>query len=51
MENKDKDMPLSNKPWDPATITYDQLGEYLGKTLSTLHEKEMKKIINKKKKK
>ena len=39
MENKDKDIPLSNKPWDPATITYDQLGEYLGKTLSTLHEK------------
>tara|TARA_R100001082_G_C4338748_1_gene149072 strand:+ start:48 stop:215 length:168 start_codon:yes stop_codon:yes gene_type:complete len=50
-KDKDSDIPLSQKPWDPSTMTYDQLGEFLGKTLSKLHEEEMKKIINKKKKK
>ena len=52
MENKDKDsdIPLSQKPWDPATMTYDQLGEFLGKTLSKLHEEEMKKFKQKQKK-
>ena len=51
MENKDKDIPLSNKPLDPATITYDQLGEFLTKTLGKLHEENLKKFNNKKKKK
>ena len=53
MANKDKDIPLNDKPWDPDTITYDQLGEFLGKTLSKLHKEEMKKFnkINKNKNK
>jgi hypothetical protein len=51
MANKDKDIPLSNQKGHLGTMTYDQLGEFLTKTLDKLHEEETKKIINKKKKK
>lgn len=51
MENKDKDIPLSKQKGHLGTMTYDQLGEFLTKTLDKLHEEERKKIINKKKKK
>ena len=49
MANKDRDIPLSNekKPSD----TYDQLGEFLTKTLAKLHEEDLKKFNNKNKKK
>ena len=49
MKNKD-DIPFSNKPWDPETMTYDQIGELLGKTLSKVHKEEMDKIKIKKQK-
>jgi hypothetical protein len=50
-KNKEKDIPVSNKPFDTNAITYDQLGEFLGKTLSKLHEEDLKRFNNKNKKK
>ena len=51
MANKDRDIPLSNQKQNSGTITYDQLGEFLTKTLAKLHEEDLKKFNNKKKKK
>tara|TARA_R100000808_G_C2103117_1_gene119555 strand:+ start:51 stop:206 length:156 start_codon:yes stop_codon:yes gene_type:complete len=51
MENKDRDIPLSNQKGHLGTMTYDQLGEFLTKTLNKVHEEEMKKLNNKKEKK
>jgi len=51
MANKDRDIPLSNQKQNLGTITYDQLGEFLTKTLDKLHEEDLKKFNNKKKKK
>jgi hypothetical protein len=51
MANKDRDIPLSNQKKPLGTITYDQLGEFLTKTLAKLHEEDLKKFNNKNKKK
>jgi len=50
MENN-KNLVKNNKPSNLETWTYNKLGEFLTKTLNKVHEEEMKKIINKKKKK
>jgi len=49
MANKDRDIPLSNEK--KPSGTYDQLGEFLTKTLAKLHEEDLKKFNNKNKKK
>tara|TARA_Y100001963_G_C6603546_1_gene363667 strand:- start:407 stop:562 length:156 start_codon:yes stop_codon:yes gene_type:complete len=51
MANKDRDIPLSEQKGHLGTMTYDQLGEFLTITLNKVHEKEMKKLKQKKDKK
>jgi len=50
MENN-KNLVKNNKPSNLETWTYDKLGEFLTKTLDELHEKETKKLKQKKDKK
>jgi len=50
-KDKDRDIPLSEQKGLLGTMTYDQLGEFLTKTLGKLHEENLKKFNNKKKKK
>jgi len=47
MKNRD-DIPFKKTP---GSITYDQLGEFLTKTLDKVHKEEMKKFKQKQKNK